>query len=117
MAAMAAMALLAVPAAGAGQHDVQIGVDVSESGTLRFDGHGALSAGAASRLLIDYSEPYRSQILDFLYKPQFGANLHVCKVEIGGDTASTDGTEPSHMHTRADLNCSRGYEVSGATHD
>ena len=46
---------------------VQIGVDVSESGTLRFDGHGALSAGAASRLLIDYSEPYRSQILDFLY--------------------------------------------------
>eukprot|EP00035_Acanthoeca_spectabilis_P015197 m.302488 g.302488 ORF g.302488 m.302488 type:complete len:64 (-) comp16309_c0_seq44:3890-4081(-) len=22
----------------------------------------------------------------------------------------TDGTEPSHMHTRDDLNCTRGYE-------
>ena len=31
---MAAMALLAVPAAVAGQHDVQIGVDVSESGKI-----------------------------------------------------------------------------------
>ena len=44
------------------------------------------------------------------YKPQHGANLHVCKVEIGGDTQSTDGTEPSHMHSRDDLNCTRGYE-------
>jgi len=32
------------------------------------------------------------------------------KVEIGGDTQSTEGTEASHMHTRDDLNCSRGYE-------
>lgn len=34
----------------------------------------------------------------------------VLKVEIGGDCQSTDGTEPSHQHTRGDLNCSRGYE-------
>lgn len=33
------------------------------------------------------------------------------KVEIGGDGASTDGDEPSHMHTRADLSCTRGYEL------
>jgi hypothetical protein len=32
------------------------------------------------------------------------------KVEIGGDCQSTDGTEPSHMHTRDDLSCTRGYE-------
>jgi hypothetical protein len=31
-------------------------------------------------LLYDYEEPYRSDILDYLYKPKFGANLHVCKV-------------------------------------
>ena len=43
-------------------------------------------------------------------QPNFGANLHVCKVEIGGDTQSTDGTEPSHMHSRDDMNCDRGYE-------
>ena len=24
---------------------------------------------------------------------------------------STDGTEPSHMHSREDLSCSRGYEL------
>ena len=32
------------------------------------------------------------------------------KLEIGGDTQSTDGTETSHMHFRGDLGCSRGYE-------
>jgi len=31
-------------------------------------------------------------------------------VEIGGDCQSTDGTEPSHMHDRDDLSCTRGYE-------
>ncbi len=36
--------------------------------------------------------------------------LQVCKVEIGGDVQSTDGTEPSHMHSRDDLSCERGYE-------
>lgn len=50
--------------------------------SLRFDGHGALSAGGSSRLLIDYANPYRDQILDFLYKPKFGASLQVCKVSV-----------------------------------
>eukprot|EP01116_Phalansterium_solitarium_P015450 TRINITY_DN3414_c0_g1_i1.p1 TRINITY_DN3414_c0_g1~~TRINITY_DN3414_c0_g1_i1.p1 ORF type:complete len:762 (+),score=180.62 TRINITY_DN3414_c0_g1_i1:87-2372(+) len=77
---------------------------------LVFDGIGALSAGASSRLLIDYVEPQRSQILDYLFTPNFGANLHIIKVEIGGDCQSTDGTEPSHMHYRDDLSCTRGYE-------
>ena len=75
-----------------------------------FEGIGALSAGASSRLLIDYPEPQRTQILDFLFKPKFGAALHHLKVEIGGDINSTDGSEPSHMHTRKDENCQRGYE-------
>ena len=85
-------------------------ITVDPSGaSFPYDGHGGLSAGASSRLIYDYAEPARSQILDYLYKPKFGANLHVCKVEIGGDTESTDGTEPSHMHARDDLNCTRGY--------
>ncbi len=33
------------------------------------------------------------------------------KVEVGGDAQSTDGTEPSHRHTRSDLSCTRGYEL------
>ena len=31
-----------------------------------YEGLGAVSAGASSRLLIDYPEPYRGQILDYL---------------------------------------------------
>ena len=54
-----------------------------------FDGVGGLSAGASSRLLRDYPEPQRSQILDFLFLPSFGAALQVNKIEIGGDTQST----------------------------
>eukprot|EP00040_Diaphanoeca_grandis_P037435 m.243730 g.243730 ORF g.243730 m.243730 type:complete len:926 (-) comp33818_c0_seq1:380-3157(-) len=75
-----------------------------------FDGIGLLSAGASSRYLIDYPEPQRSQILDYLFKPNFGASLNMIKVEIGGDCQSTSGTESSHMHSRDDLGCSRGYE-------
>lgn len=114
----------------------------------RFDGHGGLSAGASSRLLFDYPEQARSDILDYLfvyacvcacmyihggkhhfssliaqikilsyqfllflrYKPNFGAQLSVCKVEIGGDVQSTNGVEASHMHTSKDLDLTRGYE-------
>ncbi|XP_061467888.1 galactocerebrosidase isoform X2 [Rhineura floridana] len=76
-----------------------------------FDGIGAVSGGGAtSRLLVNYLEPYRSQILDYLFKPNFGAALHILKVEIGGDAQSTDGTEPSHMHYEDDENYFRGYE-------
>jgi hypothetical protein len=81
-----------------------------------FEGLGALSAGASSRLLIDYPEPQRSEILDFLFKPHYGAALHHLKVEIGGDVDSTDGTEPSIARTRDEFAhpkpeyFNRGYE-------
>ena len=75
-----------------------------------FDGLGAVSAGASSRLLIDYPEPQRSQILDYLFKPGYGAALQHLKVEIGADVNSTDGSEPSHMRSPADHDSTRGYE-------
>ncbi len=81
-----------------------------------FEGVGALSAGASSRLLYDYPEPQRSQILDYLFNPGFGASLHHLKVEIGGDVNSTDGSEPSHAVTREEFEhpkeayFQRGYE-------
>ncbi len=81
------------------------------SGGRTFDGVGAVSGGGGnSRLLIDYPEPQRGQILDYLFKPGYGAALQILKVEIGGDTNSTSGAEPSHAHFRGDLNCNRGYE-------
>lgn len=86
-----------------------ITLDPARAG-LEFEGIGALSAGASSRLLMDYPEPQRSEILDLLFKPGYAAALHHFKVEIGGDCNSTDGCEPSHMRTREDLDCTRGYE-------
>jgi hypothetical protein len=54
-------------ASGASSADVTITIDSNASGRT-FEGLGAVSAGASSRLLIDYPEPYRSQILDYLFK-------------------------------------------------
>jgi hypothetical protein len=92
-----------------GSPAVTIRIDGSGPGRI-FEGIGGLSAGAASRFLIDYPEPYKGQILDYLFKPYYGASLQDLKVEIGGDTNSTWGSEPSHMHSRGDENYHRGYE-------
>ena len=75
-----------------------------------FDGFGAVSAGASSRLLIDYPEPQRSSILDYLFKPGYGAALQHLKVELGADVNSTDGSEPSHMRSETEHSAERGYE-------
>jgi len=68
-----------------------------------FEGIGALSGGASSKLLIDYPRPQRDQILDLLFKPKYGASLQHLKVEIGGDINSTCGTEPAFAHTREEF--------------
>jgi len=87
----------------------EIKIDGSGKGRI-FEGVGGVSAGASSRLLIDYPEPQRGQILDYLFKPNYGASFQHLKVEIGGDVNSTDGAEPSHMHDRSEENYNRGYE-------
>ena len=87
-----------------------IHVDGSDGGRV-FGGVGAISGGGGnSRLLIDYPPAQRDQILDYLFKPGYGASLQVLKIEIGGDANSTDGAEPSIEHTRGVINCSAGYE-------
>ena len=48
-------------------------------------------------------EPYRSDVLDYLFKPDFGAGFQHLKVEIGGGENSTCGSEPSHAITREEL--------------
>jgi O-glycosyl hydrolase len=105
---LTAIALFALSSAIAAAQTVAI--DASGGGRV-FDGVGAISGGGGnSRLLIDYAEPYRSQILDYLFKPHYGASLQILKVEIGADMDSTDGAESSHMHTATDENYNRGYE-------
>lgn len=80
------------------------------AGGKRFDGIGLVNGGGATSVLLkDYPEPQRSQILDMVYKPKFGASVSTLLVEIPGDGNSTQGSMPSHKHTRDDLNYSRGY--------
>ncbi len=109
VAAGAALILHVAPKAAAQDAVKQIVLDGASAGRT-FDGIGAASAGASSRLLIDYPEPWRSQILDYLFKPNYGASLQHLKVEIGADVNSTDGSEPSSMRTRMDHDYTQGYE-------
>jgi hypothetical protein len=104
--AAAASTVIAATSRGEPTH---ILIDGNSTGRT-FDGIGAVSAGASTRLLFDYPDPQRSQILDYLFKPGYGAALQHLKVEIGADGQSTDGSEPSHMRTARDHDATRGYE-------
>lgn len=87
-----------------------IAVDGASDGRT-YDGVGAISGGGAtSRLLLDYPREERAEILDYLFKPGYGASLEMLKVEIGGDTNTTDGSESSHEHVRGEVDCDAGYE-------
>ncbi len=110
LAAFVVAATAVVVSAAPAQAATAITINGASGGRL-FDGVGAISGGGGnSRLLVDYPEPQRSQILDYLFKPGVGAAMQILKVEIGGDTNSTSGAEPSHEHTRGAVNCTRGYE-------
>ena len=75
-----------------------------------FDGIGAVNGGGATSVLLkDYPEPQRSQIMDLVFKPQFGASVSTTLVEVPGDGNSTQGSMPSHSHWRGDHNYQRGY--------
>ena len=79
---------------------------------VAWQGIGGISGGGAtSALLRPYPPIQRSQILDLLFNRSFAASLPILKVEIGGDSQTTDGTEPSHRHTEEEEpNFERGYE-------
>jgi len=87
-----------------------ISLDAQSAGRT-FDGFGAVSGGGnTSRLLPEYPEKQRQEILDYMFKSGFGASLNDLKAEVGGDVNSTQGSEPSHMHTATDENYQRGFE-------
>lgn len=95
--------------------DEVVTLDPRNQGAV-YEGIGAVSAGASSRLLIDYPKPERDRILDWLFLPKYGAGFQHLKVEIGGEINSTDGTEPTHARSRLELAnpkpeyFQRGYE-------
>ncbi|MGA2496290.1 MAG: galactosylceramidase [Tepidisphaeraceae bacterium] len=113
---LVSLCLFSLAASGPAWGDQAISIDGKREGR-RFDGIGAVSGGGAtSRLLIEYPEPQRSQILDYLFKPNFGASLQVLYVEIGSDLNGTQGSEPSHARSREEMDhpkpeyFERGYE-------
>ena len=77
-----------------------------------FEGIGGVSA-SSSILLADYPEPYRSDILDFLFRPKFGAGFQHLKVELGSGVNSTCIAEPSPAVTPEELTnpVPRGWEL------
>lgn len=104
------VALLTVGVVPARAATTTITVDGTQSGRT-FDGIGAISGGGGnSRLLTDYPAAQQAQILDYLFKPGYGASLQLLKLEIGGDANSTDGSEPSIEHVKGQINCNAGYE-------
>ncbi|MEV6011401.1 RICIN domain-containing protein [Streptomyces sp. NPDC051976] len=106
----AAAALSFPPGARAATATTAITVD-GASGGRTFDGVGAISGGGGnSRLLYDYPAAQRDQILDYLFTPGYGADLQMLKVEVGGDTNSTDGAEASIEHAKGTVDCNSGYE-------
>jgi Glycosyl hydrolase family 59 len=93
-----------------GPHRVSIVVNGARPGPV-FQGVGAISGGGGnSRLLVDYPAAERTQILDYLFSPHYGASLQLLKLEIGGGGFSSDGAEPSVEPVKGQLNCGAGYE-------
>jgi hypothetical protein len=73
-----------------------------------FEGLGALES--YGKLLYDYPQKQREEILDYLYKPNYGASLQILKVEIGSDTNNTATAWPSHQRSLEEKpNFERGF--------
>ncbi len=73
-----------------------------------FKGIGGVTSNGMTKLLYEYPENQREDILNFLFKPKFGASFQTLKVEIGSDANGTCGTEPSHMRSETDYDITRG---------
>ena len=43
------------------------------------------AVGGGAAFLLAYREPQRSEIMDWMFKPDFGASLQILKVEVGSD--------------------------------
>lgn len=80
-----------------------------------FYGIGGVTSNGMTKLLHEYPEAQRSDILDLLFTPHYGASFHHLKVEIGSDANGTCGTEPSHMRSSDDFDITRGVGLWMAT--
>lgn len=80
-------------------------------GGRTFQGIGGIFSNGMTKLLMDYPDKEREDILRFLFEEGFGASLHHLKVEIGSDVNTSSGTVPSHMRSGDDFDILRGAEL------
>jgi hypothetical protein len=110
----AAASPVAARAVAAAEPVTNITLNLGQGGSI-YDGvGGVLGGGGNARYLMDYPAAQRQQILEYLFKPDYGASLQILKLEIGGDADTSDGAEPSIEHTRGHVNCRAGYELAVA---
>lgn len=67
-----------------------------------YGGFGAVTCNNTSRLLMDYKEQSPDaywEIMNLLFDPGTGAGLNHIKIEMGADTNSSSGSEPSTMRS------------------
>jgi hypothetical protein len=102
----AGMACLAFASTPNGPINVTIN---GTAGGLTFNGIGGADGGSSARLLQDYPSAQQQQILDYLFKPNYGAALQTLKLEIGSDADSTDGAWPSYDRTGSESVITRGH--------
>ncbi len=73
-----------------------------------FDGFGSVESYV--KLLYDYPEKQRSEILDYLYLPRYGASLQVIKIPIGYDGCSDASSWQCYKRQENEpANLQRGY--------
>ena len=65
-------------------------------------GIGGLAAIGGARLIYEYVEPQRTQILDLLFNATGGTAFQILKTEIEGDMDSSYGSGPSFRHSRGE---------------
>ena len=73
-----------------------------DEGTV-YRGLGVITGNNSSRLLMDYKAKNPKaywEIMNLLFKPDYGAGLTHVKIEFGTDVNSSSGTEPSIMFGR-----------------
>ena len=86
----------------------------NDEGTV-FRGLGAVTGNNSSRLLMDYKTQNPDaywEIMNLLFKPDYGAGLTHVKIEFGSDVNSSSGTEPSIMRSadeEADVTRGAGF--------
>ena len=71
------------PSASSETTTLDLATSLDTRTALRHDGIGII-ADATTKLLYSYDEPFRGEIIDYFFKPQFGASLDILKVEVGG---------------------------------